>query len=47
MEYQNIINYLDNTPNQPSKLRTKNQVEINDDSYGRIKPVVKLDLKLQ
>ena len=24
MEYQNIINYLDNTPNQPSKLRTKN-----------------------
>ena len=32
MEYQKIINLLDNTPNQPSKFRTKNWVEINDDS---------------
>ena len=24
MEYQKIINLLDNTPNQPSKFRTKN-----------------------
>ena len=32
MENQNIINLLDNTPNQPSKFRTKNWVEINDDS---------------
>ena len=32
MEYQEIINLLDNTPIQPSKLRTKNRVEINDDS---------------
>ena len=23
MEYQNIINLLDNTPNQPSKFKTK------------------------
>ena len=34
MEYQKIINLLDNTPNQPSKFKTKNWVEINDGSYG-------------
>ena len=34
MEYQKTINLLDNTPNQPSKFRTKNWVEINDDSRG-------------
>ena len=25
---------LDNTPNQPTKFRTKNWVEINDESHG-------------
>ena len=35
MEYQKIINFLDNTPNQSFKFRTKNLVEINDDSRGR------------
>ena len=34
MEYQKIISLLDNTPNEPSKLRTKNWVEINDDVRG-------------
>ena len=34
MEYQKIINLLDNTPNQPTKFRTKNWVEINDESRG-------------
>ena len=34
MEYQKIINLLDNTPNQPTKFRTKNWVEINDDVRG-------------
>ena len=34
MEYQKIINLLDNTPNQPTKFRSKNWVEINDDSRG-------------
>ena len=34
MEYQKIINLLGNTTNQTSKLRTKNLVEINDDSRG-------------
>ena len=32
MEYQNVINLLDNIPNQSSKFRTKYWVEINDDS---------------
>ena len=34
MEYQKGINLLDNTSNQPSKLKTKNWVEINDESRG-------------
>ena len=34
MEYQKIINLLDNKPNQTTKFRTKNWVEINDDSRG-------------
>ena len=32
MEYQKIINLLDNTSKEPSKFRTKNWAEINDDS---------------
>ena len=32
MEYQIIINLLDNAPNQPNKFRTKDWVEINDNS---------------
>ena len=34
MEYQKIINILDNTTNVPTKFRTKNWVEINDKSRG-------------
>ena len=34
MEYKKIINLLDNTPNQPTIFRTKNWVEINDESHG-------------
>ena len=30
MKYQKVVNVLDNTPNQPSKFRTRNWVEIND-----------------
>ena len=30
--YQKIINLLDNTPNQPTKFRTKNWIEINHDA---------------
>ena len=32
MEYQEIINFLGNTPIQPFKFRTKNRVEIIDDA---------------
>ena len=31
MEYEKIINLLDNTPNKSSKFKTKNWVEINDE----------------
>ena len=34
MEYQKIINLSENTPNQPSKFRTKNWVNINDETRG-------------
>ena len=32
MEYQKIANLLDDASNQPSKFKTKNQVEIKDES---------------
>ena len=35
MEYQKIINLLDDTTNEPSKFRTRDQVEINDKLKGR------------
>ena len=38
MEYQKIINPLDNASNQPSKLRTTNWIEINDDIKGACSP---------
>ena len=34
MEYQKIVNLIDDISNQPSKFRTKNWVEINDESRG-------------
>ena len=34
MEYQKIANLIDDTSNQPSKFRTTNWVEINDESRG-------------
>ena len=34
MEYQKIVNLLDDTTNQLSKFRTRNCVEINDESRG-------------
>ena len=47
MEYHTITNLLDNTPNQPSKFRTKNCAEINDESRGTYILVLKLNLKQQ
>ena len=34
MGYQKVINLLGNTPNQLLKFRTKNWIEINDQSRG-------------
>ena len=34
MKYQKIINLLNDIMNQPSKFRTRNWVEINDESRG-------------
>ena len=34
MEYQKIANLLNNESEQPSKFRTRNWVEINDESRG-------------
>ena len=34
MEYQKIINLLDNASNQSSKFRAKKWIGINDDSMG-------------
>ena len=34
MEYHKIANLIDDTSNQPSKFRTRNWVEINDESRG-------------
>ena len=36
MEYQKITNLLDNVSNEPSKFRTKNWVEINDNMRGGV-----------
>ena len=35
MEYQKIANLIDDASNKPSKFRTKNWVEINDETIGR------------
>ena len=34
MEYQKVANLLDTESNRPSKFRTRNSVEINDNSRG-------------
>ena len=34
MEYRKIANLIGNASNQPSKFKTKNWVEINDESRG-------------
>ena len=45
MKYQKIINFLDNTPHQLSKFRTKNWVEINDDAHGRYNTNCQIKIK--
>ena len=38
MEYQKMANLLNDASNKPSKFRTKNWVEINDDIRGEYSP---------
>ena len=38
MEYQKIANLLNDESNKPSKFRTRNWVEINDDITGAYSP---------
>ena len=45
MEYQKIINLLNNAPKQPSEFKTKNWVEINDGSYGAYSTVNQIKFK--
>ena len=47
MEYQKIINLLDDTTNPPSKFRARNWVATNDKSQGTYSSVIKLNLKFQ
>ena len=44
MEYKKIINLLDDRTNQPSKFKTRNLVEINDESKESM-IILTLDLK--
>ena len=46
MKYQKIINLWEIKTNQPSKLKAKTWVQVNDDS-GSQTPIVKINLKLQ
>ena len=47
MDYQKIINLLDNTLDQPSRFKTKNWVEIIMNHVEIMTKIIKLDLKLQ
>ena len=47
MEYQKIINFLDNTPNQSPKFSTKIWVEMMMNHDERMTLVDKVDLKIQ
>ena len=46
MEYQKKIIFLDSTPNQPSKFRTKNRLEVNDESKGTYNVISQIKFKL-
>ena len=45
MEYQKIANLLDTESNQPSKFRTRNWVEINDEARGTYSPNKQIKFK--
>ena len=45
MEYQKIVNLLNDGSNKPSKFRTINWFEINDEASGTYLIINKLNLK--
>ena len=45
MEYQKIINLLDDTTNQLSKFRTRNWIKINDESRGTYNVGIQIKFK--
>ena len=45
MEYQKISNLLNDESNQPSKFRTRNWVEINDEGRGTYSPNKQIKFK--
>ena len=45
MEYHKIINWLDNTPKQPSKFKIQNWVRINDDPSGTYNTNIQIKFK--
>ena len=45
MEYQKTINMLDNTQNEQSGFRTRNWVEINDESRGKYNKINQIKFK--
>ena len=47
MEYHKIINLLDDTTNQPSKSRTINWVEINNEPQGTYNAVIKFKTSMR
>ena len=47
MEYQKMINLLNNTPNPLSKFKTRNWIEINDQSKGVYNTNSEIRFKLQ
>ena len=47
MEYQKRINLLDNTPKQLPKFRTKNWIEVSDQSRGTHNTNSDMHVKLQ
>ena len=45
MEYQKIANLLNDGSNKPSKFRTRNWVEINDEARGTYSPNKQIKFK--
>ena len=45
MEYQKVVNLLDNKPNQSPKSKKRNWVEINGDTCGMYNTIGQIKLK--